>query len=750
MRLANGAVLLASVIAALGLGALALPPGASARFTNPSTFDGSLTPPGALACPGQLGFDPGGGTPVRPAAVYVADPCANSDTTGDANLYAFSADGQSLDTTFAGGSVENFPYESNTECFDTLSGAVVDTTAGDLYLADGDADALFDFSYTGSDQNQLGNPCAVVSGPRGGPILRAGDTVASPQGLAIYGGNLYVAEGTSGLAETALGLDSGTVSTVPTASGDTDPIGIAIDPHSGEMFVLDGQNGLVDEYTSSGSFIGTFVSGLTNPTAIALDPVAHVVYIANGANVDTYSESTGAALLQTPARSNEFPQGVALDTTNHVLYIADSTTGTSGGLVERFDYTPAPACKTSTSSTKGGVATDPALSCTDLAGAPVTYAISSNPAHGTLSDFNPATGGVTYTPDSGYDGSDSFSYVGSSVDGSSDPTTVTVNTSGPTCAPETLSTAYQQPLAITLACSDSASPVASYRILTGPSDGGLSTPTSGGALTYTPNSLFVGVDSFTFDATNADGFTSAPETVTLYVGTQLPPPVQGESANLYFSYGAVDVLLPGQTTPIPLTAGIQAPLGSVIDATNGGAGVFVTIDGQQQSANFFSGEFKLTQTSPTNSIRSVPGGDAVVTQSVSAETLLNLIGQKIPKVRCAIHSRSFSGPFSLGAAQGLGPRASLLLRASKKFHEKGKPTRQLWGSGHGNFTMVGNGSSASVRGTEWAVFDYPDGTLTFDYTDSVAVYDFHRKKTVIITAGHYYFAALGGLAPCGK
>jgi hypothetical protein len=81
-------------------------------------------------------------------------------------------------------------------------------------------------------------------------------------------------------------------------------------------------------------------------------------------------------------------------------------------------------------------------------------------------------------------------------------------------------------------------------------------------------------------------------------------------------------------------------------------------------------------------------------------------------------------------------------------HEKHKPVRQLWGSGHGDFTLVGNGSASSVRGTRWAIFDYPDGTLTRVYTDSVSVDDFAKHKTVVVRAGHYYFAALANLKPC--
>jgi hypothetical protein len=726
----------AIVVAALAAAAaLALPAGASAAFTELTPFSGTFN------CPSQLAFDAGGG---RPAAVYIEDPCANSATSGPPVLYAYEPNGASPDTTFAGGSVEDF---NGDECFYSLTGAAVDPSDGDLYIADQTANTLFDFADNGTLNAQLGSGC-TTAGPRlNGPLTVANaNSFAAPQGLAVYDGNVYVAGGGT-VSYTALGLGAGSVTPLTLAPNDPDPIGVAIDQRDGTMFVLDGEDDLVDEYSSTGGYEATFATGFGTPTAIAVDPFSHVVYVADAhsGTVDTFNEETGAALLETPVRAGKVPDGIALDTTNHILYVADSTAGTTGGLVDQFSYTPAPACQALSLATKGGVALNPALSCTDQAAASVSYAIASNPAHGTLSAFNPATGAVTYTPNPGYDGSDSFTYTGSSVDGESDPTTVSVAVSGPTCAAETLQTAYQQAIGVTLACSDSASPVASYRIISAPADGTLTAPTASGTLTYTPPKLFVGIDSFTFEATNASGVTSAPQTITIYVGTQLPPPVEGSSANVYFSYGTVDVLLPGQTTPIPLTGGLQAPLGSVIDATGGGAGVFVSVNGQIQSANFFSGDFKLTQGSPSATTRR-PAGSTVVTGQGQTQTLLNLIGRKIPKIRCALHPQSFTGTFIF---HHHAIRLGSLERASKKkFHEKGKPVRQLWGSGHGNFTMVGNGSSASVRGTEWAIFDFPDGTFTFDYTDSVSVYDYHLKKTVIITAGHYYFAALGTLPRC--
>ncbi len=67
---------------------------------------------------------------------------------------------------------------------------------------------------------------------------------------------------------------------------------------------------------------------------------------------------------------------------------------------------------------------------------PVTvssYSIVSNPGHGTITAFNPATGALTYTPNPGFLGSDTFTYVAtssgpstSSAPASSNPATVTI------------------------------------------------------------------------------------------------------------------------------------------------------------------------------------------------------------------------------------------------------------------------------------------------------------------------------------
>jgi cyclophilin family peptidyl-prolyl cis-trans isomerase len=61
----------------------------------------------------------------------------------------------------------------------------------------------------------------------------------------------------------------------------------------------------------------------------------------------------------------------------------------------------------------------------------LTYSLLSQPAHGTVSDFNPSTGTLTYTADPGYTGPDNFYYQVTAVGPSAAPTPTTISNPGP-------------------------------------------------------------------------------------------------------------------------------------------------------------------------------------------------------------------------------------------------------------------------------------------------------------------------------
>ena len=90
-----------------------------------------------------------------------------------------------------------------------------------------------------------------------------------------------------------------------------------------------------------------------------------------------------------------------------------------------YQFIAPPSCLAASATTAFGQPTTLQLQCTDVLGAPVTYAIVAKPSHGSVS-LNSANGQATYTPTGGYSGPDSFTYTGTSSDGTSAPTTVSI------------------------------------------------------------------------------------------------------------------------------------------------------------------------------------------------------------------------------------------------------------------------------------------------------------------------------------
>jgi len=66
------------------------------------------------------------------------------------------------------------------------------------------------------------------------------------------------------------------------------------------------------------------------------------------------------------------------------------------------------------------------LACSGPVGLPLSYAIVSGPAHGTLGAINQTTAIVPYTPVPGYTGTDQFTYHASGADGVSSTATATI------------------------------------------------------------------------------------------------------------------------------------------------------------------------------------------------------------------------------------------------------------------------------------------------------------------------------------
>jgi hypothetical protein len=95
------------------------------------------------------------------------------------------------------------------------------------------------------------------------------------------------------------------------------------------------------------------------------------------------------------------------------------------------------------------------------------------------------------------------------------------------------------------------------------------------------------------------------------------------------------------------------------------------------------------------------------------------------------------GDFSACRAQRHMPAGTHLLAKKKRKHA----VRKLWGHDHhGRFRTHGRGAIATVRGTTWVVADHCDGTRTTVVAGAVSVRDKRLHKTVLVHAGHSYFA----------
>ncbi len=165
---------------------------------------------------------------------------------------------------------------------------------------------------------------------------------------------------------------------------------------------------------------------------------------------------------------------------------------------------------------------------------PTTLQIVTPPSHGSIS-VNPVTGAVTYTPAPDYNGQDSFTYTVKDNDGNpSNSATVnlTVNPlqDPPVAVNDVASTAQDTAVTINVMENDidvDGNPTldaASITIVTAPTNGTL-TINGNGTVDYTPNTGYIGADSFKYTIDDNTGETSNAATVNIVVNSATNTPV---------------------------------------------------------------------------------------------------------------------------------------------------------------------------------------------------------------------------------
>src|SRR5439155_230689 len=151
------------------------------------------------------------------------------------------------------------------------------------------------------------------------------------------------------------------------------------------------------------------------------------------------------------------------------------------------------------------------------------FSVLSMPQNGKLATGT-TSNTVTYTPNPGFSGTDTFTYKATDGQGvSSNIATVTITVSAvqnnpPTADNKAVSTNAGTPVQITLTGHDPLPlpDVLKFSVVANPTHGNLSSTTSN-TVTYTPNPGFSGTDTFTYKATDGQGVSSNIATVTIIV-----------------------------------------------------------------------------------------------------------------------------------------------------------------------------------------------------------------------------------------
>ncbi|MEE4296585.1 MAG: Ig-like domain-containing protein, partial [Wenzhouxiangella sp.] len=171
------------------------------------------------------------------------------------------------------------------------------------------------------------------------------------------------------------------------------------------------------------------------------------------------------------------------------------------------------------------------LVASDPDGDPLTFLLRSPPGNGTLSGTPP---NITYTPNMGFVGEDSFTFGVTDGLANSGPAVITLlvsDTPVPVADSQTLHLDEDTDLALTLTGTASDMGSLTFAIESGPEFGVLSgTPPN---LTYVPNANFFGVDSFSFTVADSSG-SSEPATINLIVAAVNDPPTFAAGGDLTY------------------------------------------------------------------------------------------------------------------------------------------------------------------------------------------------------------------------
>jgi CshA-type fibril repeat protein/VCBS repeat-containing protein len=338
-----------------------------------------------------------------------------------------------------------------------------------------------------------------------------------------------------------LGNDSGTGTL--TAVKDTDPANGSVTVNADGTYT----------YTPDNGFSGTdsFTYDIHDSFGNVSSPVTVTITVVPVAVDDSATVVAGTTLSGTSVLGNDLGDGLTASlgtapTHGSLTLNADGTytytpSGTFVG-TDSFTYTAsgnggtsAPATVTiavtqpgapvggpdTATTTAGSTLNAPSVLSNDSGAGSLTAVDATTPGYGTVTLNTDGT--YSYTPATGFSGTDTFTYRDQDAYGGlSQPVTVTI-TVDPTALADTATVAADGVLHETTSvlANDLGTGLTAV-LVTGPAHGTV-TLNSDGTYTYTPDTGYAGSDSFTYQAEDASGNLSAPVTVSLGVGQPAAP-----------------------------------------------------------------------------------------------------------------------------------------------------------------------------------------------------------------------------------
>jgi VCBS repeat-containing protein len=379
--------------------------------------------------------------------------------------------------------------------------AVNDAPTATAGSATTDEDAALGGTVTGADIDSTGLTFTLESGPTHGTLTfhPDGSYTYTPH-ANYYGPDRFQFRASDGdLTSAAADFDITVipVNDAPTAGDDTYSVtedGILIVTAPGVL----GNDGDLDDATLAAAvLVGPAHGALALGTDGAFAYTPHANYY--GSDSFTYTASDGHG-------------GTATAT----VYLT----------VDAVNDAPTATDDSATVAEDGAVTVDVLANDSDIDSAAVTVLAVTQGAHGSVAF---TAGGVTYTPDADYYGSDSFTYTISDGSGGFATATVSVTVSpvndAPVATGDTFTTNEDTALSGSVLGNDTDidSPALTAQLLTGPAHGALAFNPDG-SFTYTPDADYSGGDGFTYRAFDGAAY-SAAVTVSITVSAVNDAPV---------------------------------------------------------------------------------------------------------------------------------------------------------------------------------------------------------------------------------